>query len=194
MKIVKRVETHQITRHHELYDFCDRKCYESKNLYNSVNYILRKRFTDQEGYNKEDFSSNYYNIIKEFRKCDAAEPLASDFYEGILKNLAGDWKSFFKAIEDYKKNKDKYKAKPNLPSYAPKGENGRKTAVNRKLRRRKDNKFKFAGESVYFMPQTDNKIKQARIVPKPHGGNVEYYNLEIVYEKEVSKIKKKELI
>lgn len=193
MKIVKRVETHQITKNHELYEFCDRKCYESKNLYNSVNYILRQRFTDKEGYDKENFNSNYYNLIKEFRKCEAAEPLASNFFEGILKNLSKDWKSFFKTIKDFKENKDKYDGKPNLPGYAPKGESGRKTAIDRKLKRRKkDDKFKFAGEPVYFKPQTDNKIKQARIVPKPHGGNVEYYNLEIVYEKEVPEMKKKD--
>lgn len=191
MPKVKRVETHQITEYHDLYDFCDRKCYESKNLYNHVNYILRQRFTDQEGYNKNDFNSNYYNLIKEFRKCEAAKPLASNFFEGILSNLAYDWKSFFKSIKDYKKNKDKYKAKPNLPGYAPTGETGRKTAVNRKIRRRKDGKFKFSGEPVEFKPQTENKLKQAEIVPKPHGGNVEYYNLEIVYEKEIPELKEK---
>jgi hypothetical protein len=44
MKLKVRVETHQITKSHKLYEFCDRKCYESKNLYNEVNYILRQRF------------------------------------------------------------------------------------------------------------------------------------------------------
>lgn len=194
MRKVKRVESHQITKNHKLFAFCDRKCFESKNLYNHVNYILRQRFTDQEGFNKDEFNANYYNLITEFRKCEAAEPLASDFFEGILKNLASDWKSFFKLIKDYKENKNKYNGKPNLPGYAPKGETGRKVAINRKLNRRKDGRFKFAGEPVYFKPQTDDKIKQARIVPKPHGGDVEYYNLEIVYEKEVPEVKKNEKI
>lgn len=191
MKKVKRAEIHQITKNHKLYEFCDRKSFESKNLYNSVNYILRQRFTDQKGYNKKDFNSNYYNLITEFRKCEAAEPLASDFFEGILKNLSTDWKSFFRAIKDWNKNKNKYKAQPNLPGYALTGESGRKTAVNRKLRRGKNGKFKFAGEPVYFKPQTKNKLKQARIVPKPNGKNVEYYNLEIVYEKEVPETNEK---
>lgn len=191
MKLKVRVETHQITKSHKLYEFCDRKCYESKNLYNEVNYILRQRFTNQKEFNKNKFTSNYYDLIKEFKNCDASEHLTNQFYEPILKLLGEDWKSFFKTIKDWKENKNKYKGRPNLPGYAPTGETGRKIAINRKIYRRKDGKFKFAGEPVDFKPQTENKLKQARIVPKPNGKNVEYYNLEIVYDKEVPETNEK---
>lgn len=184
-KEVTRVETHQITKYHNLFDFCDRKCYESKNFYNSTNYVLRQRFTEQEGYKKDNFTASYYSISKEFRKSKDAEPLASNFIEGIAKVLSQDWKSFFKSIKDWSKNKHKYKGKPNLPGYAPTGETGRKVAIDRRINRRKDGTFKFAGEKVYFKPQTDHELKQARIVPKPNGENTEYYNIEIVYKKEI---------
>lgn len=188
MRTVKRIETHQINKNHKLFKFCDRKCYESKNLYNSVNYVLRQRFTESEGYKKDNFNCNYYSLTTEFRNSKDAEPLASNFIEGILKVLSQDWKSFFSSIKNWKKNKSKYNGKPNLPGYAPTGSEGRKVAIDRRINRRKDDTFKFAGEKVYFEPQTDKPLKQARIVPKPNGENVEYYNLEIIYEKEVPEI------
>ncbi|MGV9141872.1 MAG: RNA-guided endonuclease InsQ/TnpB family protein [Promethearchaeota archaeon] len=187
------METHQISKNHELFDFCDRKCYESKNLYNKVNYIMRQRFTESEGYKKENFNANYYAMSKEFRKLDEAKVMASNFYEPVVKLVSKDWKSFFKSIKDWKKNPDKYNGKPNLPGYVHYKEKGRKIAINRKLNRRKDGTFKFSGEDVYFEPQTKNKIKQARIVPSNnHVDRIEYFNLEIVYEKEVKEINERE--
>ena len=45
----------------------------------------------------------------------------------VLRLLYKDWKSFFKTIKDWSKNKEKYKGKPKLPHYKKK--NGRNILI-----------------------------------------------------------------
>ncbi|AIS51797.1 hypothetical protein TKV_c06010 [Thermoanaerobacter kivui] len=42
MIITKRVEQIQINRNHELWQYCDKICFATKNLYNYANYIIRQ--------------------------------------------------------------------------------------------------------------------------------------------------------
>ena len=186
---VLRVETHQINKSHELFGFCDKKCFESKNLYNRVNYILRQRFIkkDKKDEPSNKFSISYSKLCKEFKKTKEYKKIGGNIGQAILKLLSQDWKSFFKAIKDWNKNPHKYKGKPNLPGYAPSGDKGRKVMIQKSVNLRKDGKFKFPKEKVYFEPQNNDKnIKQVRIVPSHNRADrITHYNLEIVYEIEV---------
>ena len=45
--------------------------------------------------------------------------LGSNTGQQTLRILDKNWKSFFTAVKDWNKNKDKYLGKPNLPKYLP---------------------------------------------------------------------------
>ncbi len=103
----------------------------------------------------------------------------------VIKSVLQDWKSFFKASKDYKKNPSKYKGKPRPPRYAKK--NGRKVAFL------SNQTCKIYDEKYLKMPKieerldigklgkVEGRLKQARIVPGPC-----YYTIELVFEKESS--------
>lgn len=194
MEIAMRVESHQINKNHELFNFCDRKCYESKKLYNKINYRLRQRFTESKGYKKENFNISAFSIAKESRRIDEEFiSMGSNFADGTVAMLSQDWKSFFASIKDYSKNPSKYKGRPGLPMYAPSGEIGRKVAIDRKIKvydkGKHEGKFKFSCEKVYFEPNIKENIKQVRIVPShPRIDRITHFTLEIVYEIEIPEI------
>ena len=84
----------------------------SKSLYNEGNYIIKQEM-DKSGkwirYAKLDKllknSSVNYRLLK------------AETSQQILRLLDKSWKSFFRAIKDWKKRPEKYKAKPNPPYY-----------------------------------------------------------------------------
>jgi len=98
----------------------------------------------------------------------------------VLKLLDKNWKSFFKAIKDWSKHKEKYTGRPKLPSYLPK--NGRYilllTSQNCKL---KDGQIHFPKAFNGFILNTKvDKIKQIRILPRHN-----HIVIEVVYQVEV---------
>ena len=47
---MKLVEQHQIKRSHKFFKECDSLCFDSKNLYNYANYIIRQEFINNANY------------------------------------------------------------------------------------------------------------------------------------------------
>jgi len=102
----------------------------------------------------------------------------------ILRLLDKNWKSFFKAIKDWSKHKDKYTGRPKIPNYLPK--NGRYelilTNCNCKL---KDGVIHFPRSFNGFTLNTKtNNLQQVRILPR--------YNhivIEVVYRVEAPEMK-----
>ena len=118
MRVEERVERHVIKPSHPSYDLILDFCHKSKNLYNHGNYLVRQAFT------KEGRWLRYADLDK-LLKADTehldyrAMPTAQSAQQ-TLRMLDGAWKSFFAAIKDWSRNKDKYLGRPKLPKYLKK--------------------------------------------------------------------------
>lgn len=116
--IVQQVEKHIIKKSHPHFKlFCD-FTHQSKNLYNHANYLVRKEFLESGKWIR-------YQALDKLLKQDMAYPdyqnmPTAQCAQQILRLLDSNWKSFFKAIKDWSKNKEKYSGKPKLPRYKPK--------------------------------------------------------------------------
>ena len=151
-----------------------------KNLYNHANYLARKEFAETGKWLRAydlDPLLRQDRDYPDYRNMPVAQSA-----QQTLHLLERDWKSFFRSIKDWSKNKDKYLGKPKLPKYKPK--DGRMVFIltNQQLRLRCDllhfpksfNGFTMKPRCV----RLDNfeKINQIRIVP-----NNQIFCVEIIY-------------
>ncbi|MGG3291187.1 transposase [Geobacillus stearothermophilus] len=168
-----RVEQHQIKQTHSLWKMCDDLCFKSKNLYNYANYIVRQEFINNNEwirYNSLDKMLKHEQVYKE---------LPAQTSQQILRLLDKNWKSFFEAIKDWSKNKEKYLGKPKLPKYKKK--NGRNVVIfTNQQCKIKDGYIKFPKTSLKLKTKVIKGLQQVRIVPK---GSI--YVIEVVYKKEI---------
>jgi transposase, IS605 OrfB family, central region len=171
--LVTRVEQHQINSYHYLYHYCNDLCFKSKNLYNYANYIVRQEFINNNEwihYNSLDKMLKHEQVYKE---------LPAQTSQQILRLLDKNWKSFFEAIKDWSKNKEKYLGKPKLPKYKKK--NGRNAVIfTNQQCKIKDGYIKFPKTSLKLKTKVIKGLQQVRIVPK---GSI--YVIEVVYKKEI---------
>ena len=114
---VNRVESIIIKEDHPKFKIIDQQCFHSKNLYNEANYIIRQNFIDNGEY------MSYGKINFGFRTHENYKLTFSQPANCTLRVLDKNWKSYFKAIKDWKKHPNKYLGMPKLPKYLPK--NGR---------------------------------------------------------------------
>lgn len=180
--IVNRVEKHIIKSSNPYYKTLDEFCFKSKNLYNFANYQIRQKFCTEGkyiSYNQMDKLLKQENMDFDYRNMPTAQSA-----QQTLRLLDKNWKSFFKAIKDWSKHKEKYTGRPKLPNYLPK--NGRYslilTNMNCKL---KDNQIHFPKCFNGFKLNTKiNNLQQVRILSR--------YNhiiVEVVYQTEVPELK-----
>jgi len=80
--------------------------FHTTKLYNIANHDCR-----------ENEYKNYYDMEPEFKSNWHNEYLHSHTYQQCLKMLDQNWKSYFSAIKDYKKNPSKYLGMPRPPKY-----------------------------------------------------------------------------
>lgn len=151
-------------------------CFKSKQLYNYSNYLLRNYFFETGEYIKyTDF--NYYMKDKQEYKDCMSQPANC-----TIRLLDKNWKSFFVAIKDWKKNKSKYLGMPKPPKYLKK--NGRYNwMIPNNSCYVEGNKLKFRIRKMQdYKWYTKNlgRLIQVRFVPK---GSC--YVMEIIYEVEV---------
>lgn len=95
--------------------------FKCKNLYNKANYIIRQEFINNGKYISK------YDMFNSLKDDPDYMVMPARVSRGVLRTLDGNWKGFFETIKDWKKNKSKYKGKPNLPQYLPK--NGKFNAI-----------------------------------------------------------------
>ena len=116
--IVQRAEKHLIKYNNPCYQMLCDFTHKSKNLYNHANFIVRNEFVKNDKWIR-------YNDLDKILKTD----LEFDDYKQMptaqsaqqtLRLLDKNWKSFFKAIKEWGKNKDKFLGRPKLPNYKPK--------------------------------------------------------------------------
>ena len=108
---VNRVEQQIIRKSHPLWKIIDKMCYHSKNLYNYANYIIRKELDEYEYYVPYPLINKIIKGTWQYKNC-MTQPANS-----ILRLLDKNWKSYFVAIEDWDKNKQKYLGMPKIPDY-----------------------------------------------------------------------------
>jgi putative transposase len=173
---ITRVEQHQIKQTHLLWKMCDDLCFKSKNLYNYANYIVRQEFINNNEWIR------YNSLDKMLKHEEVYKELPSQTSQQILRLLDRNWKSFFQAIKDWSKNKEKYLGKPKLPKYKKK--NGRNIVIfTNQQCKIKDGYIKFPKTDLKLKTKVTEGLQQVRIVPK---GSI--YIIEVVYKKEIPDI------
>jgi len=111
------IESHIIKNNNNLNDIC----VKTKNLYNKANYIIRQEFINHGNYITV---YDMYTIMKDHVEY---KDLLSRIARPTLRILNANWKSFFNAMKEWKKNPNRFTGKPNLPKYLPK--NSKFTAI-----------------------------------------------------------------
>ena len=167
--IVQLVEKHIVKKNHFYYDMFCRFTHQSKNLYNHANYLVRKEFVETgkwlryrqlDKLLKQDFDYPDYRNMPDVKSA-----------QQTLRLLDRNWKSFFKSIKDWSKNKDKYSGRPKLPKYKPKDGQMVLVLANQQVKL-KGNQLKFPKSFSGFtvtprcvtLPNFE-KVNQVRIVP-----------------------------
>lgn len=179
---VQRTEQIIIRKNHPKFKVIDQQCFHSKNLYNEANYEIRQKFIkDGEyiSYNKMNFGfkthENYKLTFSQPANC-------------TLRVLDKNWKSYFRAIKDWKKNPSKYLGMPKLPKYLKRDGRFPWMIPNNQL------VYDYEKETVYIRNRLVNdyewkcrclgRIIQVRFIPR---GSC--YVMEIVYETEIPDVK-----
>ena len=116
--IVQQVEKHMIKKNHSYYNMFCEFTHQSKNLYNHANYLVRKEFLETGKWLR--YSQLDKLLKKDLNYPDYMNMPGAQSAQQTLRLLDRNWKSFFKSIKDWSKNKDKYSGKPKLPKYKPK--------------------------------------------------------------------------
>lgn len=181
---VNRVEQQIIRKNNSIYNIVDQYCFYSKNVYNQANYIIRQEFIN----NNNKLSA--YDVQKLMQPMDCYKECGSQSAQKTIQLVDKMWKSYFKAIKDWKKNQSKYLGMPKLPKYLPK--DGRQVFMIKNIQCSLNNgqfriAFKpFGGYTVNT--HAVGKLMQCRFVPK-----ADYYVMEIVYEIEVPDVVEKRI-
>ncbi len=171
----------------------DLLCSISKKLYNQANWYVRQDFFNLENwlrYKDLNFilkSSNHYKLLK------------AQTSQQILKILDNNWQSFFNAIKIWKRKRKKFNGRPSPPKYKKNYSNlliftsQNSTIKNNIITLTMSKIFKetfqeFESPIEIPIPNYKNKnfehYRQIRIIPRR-----KFYDIEIVYEKEVKKSK-----
>ena len=178
---VQRCEQHNIRYGTDFYKFVDEMCFKSKNLYNYANYIIRQEFINNGNWIK------YNQLFQLVKESEPYKDIGNNTGQGTLRILDKNWKAFFKAIKDWKKNPSKYLGRPKIPKYKDKD--------GRFLVSLDSNKVKLKDGYVYFVwkpfkpynnmfkTNAQERILQCRFIPR-----CGKYVMEIVYEIEVPDI------
>ncbi|MDL0115216.1 RNA-guided endonuclease TnpB family protein [Campylobacter felis] len=178
---MQRVERYIIKPNDKRFNSIKEICHKSKNLYNYVNYIIRQDFIANKSIPKE------YDLTTKLAKEKQADyiSLPAQSSQQTIKLLYKNYKSFFKALKSYQKDKSKFTSNPKLPKY--KAKNGVSIVVftnqQAKIKQGKSlNKIHFP-KSTNLKPlitKIDNQtstLKQVKFIPKST-----CFIVEVVYE------------
>ena len=173
-----RVEQIIIKPSHPKYKTLDEMCLRSKNLYNEANYVIRQEFIKNGNY------INYYDMNREFKTHENYKLNFSQPSNCTLRRLDKNWKSYFRAIKDWKKHPEKYLGMPRLPNYLPKDGRFPWMIPNNMCRYKPEKGIVHIGNRMVndyeWKSKCLGRLIQVRFIP--HGG---YITMEIVYEIEI---------
>ena len=182
--IIQRVEKHLIKQNNSYYPmFCD-FAHKSKNLYNHANFLVRNEFTKNKKWLRY---GELDKILKADLKFDDYRQMpTAQSAQQILKLLDKNWQSFFKAIKDWSKNKDKYLGRPKLPKYKPKDGKQILVLTNQNVKLKEGllyfpKSFKGFKVKPKFVEKEDFvSFQQVRLIPQ-----YKSFVLELVYNIEI---------
>ena len=164
---VKRVERMWLKPSEELSTIC----HLSKNLFNEANYLVRQEF----------FSTGrwirYTALAGQLKTSENYQQLPAQTAQQTLILVEKNWKSFFKAIKEWKKHPEKFLARPRLPGYKPK--DGESIIVFTNQQASIKDGMLVLPKKTGFSETIKTRItdlKEVRLIPKASG-----YLLEIVY-------------
>lgn len=122
-----RVETHQIKEGTSFYGWAVQECSLNTSLYNRTLYILRQAFSGKHEnipeytdiIRKEKFIS-VFDLITRMRKLndkDFRSLLKDNEAAQTVKKCAESFSTWFRSLNSYKKNPQKFTGKPRMPRY-----------------------------------------------------------------------------
>ena len=172
---MKLTERHIITKYHPNFKECDDLCFKSKNIYNRSLYLIKEELKE----NKYDVLDKLFNYMK-LEDCFKELPMKVATATTI--QIQKIYKSFFKSMIDYGKNRSKYKNKPEQPNYLNKIK-GRfiisynYQTISKKVFK-KASKIKLSGTNIEFTTKLKDfeTIDCVRIVPR-----LNQYVIEVCY-------------
>lgn len=115
MEKIYRTEVTIIKKSHMLHSYCSDVCFKSKNLYNRVNYLIRQE--------RKENNNNFvgaFELNKQLKTEDCFKALPSKTSQQIVIQLCNNWRFWFKSLNNYTKNKEKYTGIPKPPKYKDK--------------------------------------------------------------------------
>lgn len=176
--IVTRVEQQIIRKSHPMWKLIDEMCFNSKNLYNYANYIIRQEYIENKRYIPYKEMNSNLKTHQQYKDC-MSQPANC-----ILRLLDKNWKSFFVSLKEYQKNPNKFLGRPQIPKYLKKDGRYPWMIPNNSCYYDKENgelHFRIKKlHSVKWKCRCLGRLIQVRFVPR---GCV--YVMEIVYEIEV---------
>lgn len=173
------IEKHLIKENHILYKEIDNLSFQSKNLYNSLLYIVRQEFFKTKKY--IGFVKLYHSIKLEkiWNECGLPKKVCNQLVNLVDQN----YRAFFQSLKTYNSNRSNFKSNPEIPNYKD-SIKGRclliypKDAIS-SLVFKKTGRIKLSNSNIYIKTQIKDfkYIKQVRVIPKN-----KQYQIEVVYE------------
>ena len=168
-------ERHIIKKGHRFWAEIDNLSWQSKNLYNSANYLIRQNFMYGHGY------LTYNQMASLMKETEQYQALPAKVSQQVLRGLDKNWPSFFAASSEFKSHPDKFLGKPKIPGYKEpkKGRNLLVYTIQAisKVGLRQGI-VKLSGTSIALPTRVAERIAEVRIVPK-----CDCYVIEVIYEK-----------
>jgi IS605 OrfB family transposase len=106
-----QVEQHQIKKSSPWWDYCEKVCFISKNLFNTAQYNNRQSFLYGHGVCTQAAMDKFFNKDLNYKA------LPAKVSQLVLKQVADAWQSFFKALKEWKVSPEKFTGKPKVPGY-----------------------------------------------------------------------------
>ncbi len=178
MTQVLRVEQIEVGLNKEL----SKVCHQAKNLYNRANYLFKESLKK---HNKFLF---YYDLNKLLKEEECYKVLPAHTAQHTLKLLNRNWKAYFRALKEWKKDSSLFFSQPQPPGY--KARNGEMMAIFSNQQAKIRNGWLVLPKKVGFSYKTrlteNIKLREVRIIPRRVG-----YTLDLVYPKILPNFKKK---
>jgi putative transposase len=168
-------ERHIIKKGHRFWAEIDNLSWQSKNLYNSANYLIRQNFIYGHGY------LTYNQMASLMKKTEQYQALPAKVSQQVLRGLDKNWPSFFAAASEFKSHPDQFLVKPKIPGYKePKKGRNLLVYTIQSLSKvgLRYGLVKLSGTSITLPTRVAERIAEVRIVPK-----CDCYVIEVIYEK-----------
>ena len=196
----------RIRKGHELWKYGRELCAGSARLYNRANFLVRQYATSVQALEEmkplRENQMQAYLLVREATRGSRHEPkgawltygqldhvlkmtddeayrsLPAQANQQVLKRLLRDYKSFFKAQEEYRKHPERFTGAPKLPGYRKKGSLATAVLTNQICRIKEGHYLKFPGtkdlldigEPGGFSGRLGDRpfrLKEVRIKPGP---------------------------